>query len=89
MAFVQCSVDGCHRKLQPILKPDPYDRSTWEYLECDLCLRPVCDKHSSEIEGRLVCDRCRQEREFVERQPKLIELGLNGPRRDDAADGQS
>ena len=36
MSFVKCSVDGCNRKLQPILKVDPRDRDTWLYRECDL-----------------------------------------------------
>ena len=26
MSFVKCSVNGCSRKLQPILKVDPRDR---------------------------------------------------------------
>ena len=29
MSFVKCSVDGCNRKLQPILKVDPRDRDTF------------------------------------------------------------
>ena len=46
MSFVKCSVDGCNKKLQPLLKPDPRDRDTWVYRECDVCFRPVCDKHA-------------------------------------------
>ena len=46
MPFVKCSVDGCSRKLQPILKVDPRDRDTWLYRECDVCLKPACEKHS-------------------------------------------
>ena len=38
MPFVKCSVDGCSRRLQPILKVDPRDRDTWFYPECDVCL---------------------------------------------------
>ena len=38
MPFVKCSVDGCSRKLQPILKVDARDRDTWLYRECDVCL---------------------------------------------------
>ncbi len=48
MPFVKCSVDGCSRKLQPILKVDPRDRDTWFYRECEVCLKPACEKHSSE-----------------------------------------
>jgi len=33
MPFVKCSVDGCNKKLQPLLKPDPRDRDTWVYRE--------------------------------------------------------
>lgn len=75
MSFIRCSVDGCNQKLQPIFKPDPRDRETWVYPECDLCFRPVCDKHAVEIAGQIVCDRCRQERES-RRQPQLIDLGI-------------
>jgi len=60
MAFVKCSVDGCNTRLQPVLKPDPRDRESWLYRECDLCFRPACTKHSTEIDGRIVCDRCRR-----------------------------
>jgi hypothetical protein len=75
MPFVKCSVDGCNRKLQPVLKPDPRDRETWLYRECDVCLRPACEKHSTEIDGLIVCDRCRRARESL-RQPALIDLGI-------------
>jgi hypothetical protein len=61
MPFVKCSVGGCNKKLQPILKVDPKDRETWFYRECDICFRPACEKHSLEIEGRIVCERCQQE----------------------------
>jgi len=47
MSFVKCSVDGCNRKLQPILKVDPRDRDTWFYRECDVCLKAACEKHSA------------------------------------------
>jgi len=83
MPFVTCSVDGCSRRLQPLWKPDPADRDTWLYRECDLCNRPVCEQHSSEIGGRLVCDRCRREAEAREALPPLLDLGtdsLPGPR---------
>ena len=53
MPFVKCSVDGCNKKLQPVLKPDPRDRETWVYPECDRCLQPVCEKHSTEIDGQM------------------------------------
>jgi hypothetical protein len=61
MPFIKCSVDGCNKKLQPELKPDPRDRATWLYRECDTCLRPACEKHSTEIDGEVLCDRCRRE----------------------------
>ena len=53
MTAVKYSVDGCSRKLQPILKVDPKDRATWFHLECDVCHRPACEKHSSEVEGKI------------------------------------
>jgi len=76
MPFVKCSVDGCSRKLQPLVKPDPRDRETWLYAECDVCFRPACDKHSAEVGGRLVCDRCRREAESRRAGPELLDLGL-------------
>src|SRR3954447_23479545 len=60
MPFVKCSVGSCSRKLQPVLKVDPRDRDTWFYRECEVCLRPACEEHSSGVEGRGVCDRCRR-----------------------------
>src|SRR5207245_1056353 len=57
MPFVKCSVDGCSQKLQPILKVDPRDRDTWFYRECDVCDKHACEKHSAEVEGRIICDR--------------------------------
>lgn len=62
MPFVKCSVDGCNTKLQPIQKLDP-DRETWLYRECDVCFRPACEKHSVEINGKIICDRCRRDME--------------------------
>jgi hypothetical protein len=76
MSFVRCSVDGCDRKLQPILKVDPRDRDTWFYRECDGCHRPACEKHSEEEEGRIICDRCRREAEAQRRSAGLIDLGF-------------
>ena len=76
MSFVKCSVGGCSQRLQPVLKPDPRDRDTWVYRECDVCYRPACAKHSTEIDGRVVCDRCR---ELPEQQPPLVDLGLRLP----------
>jgi hypothetical protein len=76
MPFVKCSVDGCTRKLQPILKVDPRDRDTWFYQECDVCLKPFCEKHSSEEEGRIVCDRCRREAQAKQQSAGLIDLGV-------------
>jgi hypothetical protein len=80
MPFVKCSVDGCNTKLQPVLKPDPNDRQTWLYRECDLCFRPACEKHSTKIEGRIICDRCRR---GLEAEQPLVPLDLDrlsGPR---------
>ena len=76
MPFIQCSVGGCDKKLQPIWRPEPRDRATWVYRECDACLRPVCEKHSADIDGRIVCDRCRKE---VEERPALIDLEIRQP----------
>ena len=67
MAFVKCSVGGCSRRLQSLLKVDPRDRDTWFY--------PECEEHSSGVDGRVVCDRCRTENEEPTR---LLSLGLLG-----------
>jgi hypothetical protein len=76
MPFVMCRVDGCSRKLQPILKVDPKDRDTWFYRECDVCHKPVCEKHSSEIEGGIICNRCRREVDAKRQNSGLIDLGI-------------
>jgi hypothetical protein len=76
MPFVKCSVDGCSRKLQPILKVDPRDRDTWFYRECDVCFKPACEEHSTEVEGRIICDRCRREAEAEHRPSGLFDLEL-------------
>ena len=76
MPFVKCSVDGCNRKRQPGEKPDPSDRASWVYPECDLCLRPACEKHSTEIDGQMVCDRCWREREAEQAPPGSLDRGL-------------
>jgi hypothetical protein len=76
MSFVKCSVDGCNRRLQPILKVDPRDRDTWLYRECDVCLKPACQKHSSEQGDRIICDRCRREAEAQQPSHGLIDLGF-------------
>jgi len=75
MPFVKCGVNGCNKKLQPILKVDPRDRDTWFYPECDACLRPVCDEHSAEVGGRVLCDLCRKEIPEAEA-PPLLDLCL-------------
>jgi hypothetical protein len=80
MPVVKCSVGGCSRKLQPIMKLDPTDRDTWFYRECDVCFKPVCEKHSVEEEGRIVCDRCRGLAEIQAQSPGLIDLGCLGRR---------
>src|SRR5262245_33366058 len=54
MSFVKCSVDGCNARLQPLSKPILRDKSTWVYRECDRCLRPDCEKHSSEVGGEVL-----------------------------------
>jgi hypothetical protein len=77
MPFVKCSVDGCNTKLQPIQKLDPRDRETWQYRECDVCFRPACEEHSIEIDGRIICDRCRREMEAEEPPVPLLDLGIN------------
>ncbi len=76
MPFVKCSVNGCSRKLQPILKVDPRDRDTWLYRECDICFRPVCEEHSSEMEGKIVCDRCHQEIKSAGPPIEFLDLGI-------------
>jgi hypothetical protein len=73
MPFVKCSVDGCNTRLQPVQKLDPRDREMWLYPECDVCFRPACEKHSTEIGGRIICDRCRREME----EPPLLDLGID------------
>ena len=78
MPFVKCAVDGCNTRLQPILKVDPRDRDTWAYPECDVCHRPACDRHCSQIEGRVVCDRCRREAEAQRTPLPLLDGGV-GP----------
>jgi hypothetical protein len=77
MPAVMCSIDGCNAKLQPIQKIDPRDRETWTYPECDLCFRPVCEKHSSEIDGQIDCDHCRRAQEEKQANNAGIDLGLN------------
>src|ERR1700681_2765835 len=76
MPFVKCSVGGCSTKLQPILKVDPKDQETWFYRECDNCFRPVCEKHSSDVDGKIICDRCRKELEEKQQADQLIDLGI-------------
>ncbi len=76
MPFVKCSVDGCNRKLQPILKVDPRDRDTWLYRDGDVCLQPVCEKHSAQEQGRIICERCRREAETQQQSAGLIGLGF-------------
>ena len=76
MPFVKCSVDGCNQKLQPVEKPDPTDRASWIYPECDICFRPACEKHSTEISGQIVCDRCRREAKDQQAEPGLLDLGF-------------
>ena len=78
MPSVKCSIGGCDKKLQPILKVDPKDRDTWFYRECDKCFRPVCEKHSADVDGKIVCDRCREESEVKQSDP-LIDLGIRLP----------
>jgi hypothetical protein len=77
--FVKCSVDGCNRKLQPLLKVDPRDRDTWFYREYDVCFKPACEKHSSEVEDRIICDRGRRESNAQQRPSGLIDLGFRLP----------
>ena len=76
MPFVKCGVGGCSRKLQPIWKVEPRERDTWLYRECDLCHRPVCEEHSSEVAGQIICDRCRREMESEPPPIQLIDLNI-------------
>jgi len=76
MLAVKCGIDGCGARLQPVVKVDPRDRDTWLYPECDVCGTPVCEKHSSQIGDRVVCDRCLKQ---LEPPPPLIDLGVKWP----------
>lgn len=76
MPFVKCSVDGCDRKLQPVVKVDPRDRETWLYRECDVCLKAVCETHSLEVGGQIICDRCRRDAEGRQRSAGFIDVGF-------------
>lgn len=80
MPFVKCSVDGCNARIQPLLKPDPGYREDWVYPECDVCFRPVCAKHATEEDGRIVCDRCRRAQK-ARGGEGLIQLGMLPPTR--------
>lgn len=75
MSFVKCSVDGCNTRLQPVLKLDPRDRESWLYRECDRCFRTACEKHSTEIDGQIICDRCRRDLQSKQSAP-LLDLGV-------------
>jgi len=81
MPAVKCSVDGCGRRLQPVLKVDPRDRDTWIYPECDVCGRPACDRHTTQEGARVICDRCRREEEARRSPLRLIDLGAPPPTR--------
>jgi len=76
MPIVKCSVGGCSTKLQPVLKVDPRDRDTWFYPECEECGRAACEEHSSEVDGRVVCDRCLRDMQERESPVQLLDLGL-------------
>ncbi len=78
MPFVKCSVGGCSRRLQPLLKVDPRDRDTWLYPECEVCGRAACEEHSSWEAGRVVCDRCRVVTDAPRSSLPLITLGWTG-----------
>lgn len=73
MPAVKCSVNGCSKVLQPLWKPDPSDRATWVYPECDVCFRPACDEHVTEREGQRVCGRCLEKLE-TEQKLQLVAL---------------
>ena len=75
MPSVHCSVDGCGTRLQPVHKPAARDRTTWLYPECDVCFRPACPRHMTEVDGRFVCERCRPARP-TQRLADLIALSL-------------
>ena len=76
MPIVKRSVEGCSRRLQPILKVDPRDRDTWFYRECDVCFRPVCEEHSSDVNGEIICDRCRRVIGPLPTPVELLDLGI-------------
>ncbi|HYH69301.1 MAG TPA: hypothetical protein VD866_31700 [Urbifossiella sp.] len=76
MPAVKCGVNGCGRRLQPLMKVDPRDRDTWIYPECEACGQPACEGHTSWFEGRVVCDRCQARTEGQGLATGLIELGL-------------
>jgi hypothetical protein len=86
MPAVNCAVDGCGVRLRALFKQDPADPSTWEYPECDVCFRPACAKHVTEIDGVYVCDRCRREQEATERSAVLIDVGALSPGGEQAHD---
>jgi hypothetical protein len=67
-------VNGCGRRLQPLVKVDSRDRSTWLYPECESGGKYVCEAHSSTTGGRLICDRCRPRIEAEE--VPLIDLNI-------------
>src|SRR5207247_2662826 len=58
------------------------DRSKWSpkvkrrRRPCDVCLKPVCEKHSTEVDGQVVCDRCQREAEAKRQAAGLIDLGI-------------
>jgi hypothetical protein len=76
MPAVKCGVNGCGRRLQPLMKVDPRDRDTWVYPECEACGRPACGDHTSWFDGQVVCDRCRVRSEGQALASGLIDLGL-------------
>ena len=44
--------------------------------ECEVCLKPTCEEHSSEVEVQIICDRCRRESEVKQQSAGLIDLGI-------------
>jgi hypothetical protein len=77
MPFVKCSVDGCSRKLQPILKVDPKDRETWVYRECDECFRPAANNihWKSRVESFVIDAVGRRKNDFDQQRSLNLESG--------------
>ena len=79
MPAVKCGVNGCGRRLQPLMKVHPRVRDTWVDPECEACGQPACGDHTSWFDEQVVCDRCRVRAEGRGLATELIDLGLVSP----------